>query len=194
MTSDKERGSEPGSTRFKKGQSGNPKGRPRGKANSDRNDPSTSAFDVIIGKTLAVTLNGVTREVTAEEALQWQVYQQAIKGDKAACREVLKMINRREEWLALNEKPKPRTIKFLHEIDPDNADEALLILEIATIDQKRQSDSRRARKYLLLEPWAAQAALDRRRGGRKLDAEEISDIRRSTRDAQTLRFPRGTGE
>jgi hypothetical protein len=47
---------------------------------------------------------------------------------------------------------------------------------------------------LLLEPWAVQAALRRRRGGQRLTDKERDDIRRSTRDPDCLRWPRGTDE
>ena len=79
------------------------------------------------------------------------------------------------------------------EPSPTNADEALLILGIATRNPDRQQ-FKADREWLLLEPWAVQAALSRRRGGSKLTEEEIEDIRRCTRDAATLRWPRGTAE
>ena len=45
---------------------------------------------------------------------------------------------------------------------------------------------------LLLEPWAVQAALRRRRGSKALTTEDVDDIERSTRAPQTLRWPRRT--
>jgi GTP-dependent phosphoenolpyruvate carboxykinase len=45
---------------------------------------------------------------------------------------------------------------------------------------------------LLLEPWAVQAALSRRRGGSRLTDKDVIDIKRCTRDAGALRWPRGT--
>ena len=81
----------------------------------------------------------------------------------------------------------------MFEPDPTNADEALLILGIAARNPDRQQFESK-REWLLLEPWAVQAALSRRRGGSKLTEEEIEDIRRCTRDAATLRWPRGTAE
>lgn len=190
MTSDRDGGSPPGSTRFKKGQSGNPKGRPKGNAHSSR-ELYTSVFDSMFEKTREVTVNGVPREVTTEEALQLQRYQKATKGDRSTINKVFKVINEREQWISQHEKPKLRTIELLSEIPPHNADEAMLILEIATIDQDRQSE-RNTTGHLLLETWAVQAALSRRRGGVKLNEREISDIERHTRNSETLRFARGT--
>ena len=85
--------SPPISSRFQKGQSGNPKGRPR-KAKLEK---TGSAFDLVIDKTLTVTQGGVPREVTVDEALQHRTYQDAIAGNRSARREVLKMIAKREK-------------------------------------------------------------------------------------------------
>lgn len=182
------------STQFQAGVSGNYKGRPKDNAAADRPDASASAFGIIINRTFEVTQNGQQHELTAEEALQWRTYQDAIKGDKLAQREVLRMIAKREKWRTKNEKAVRRKIEFLSETDPDNADEAMLILDVAAIDQERQRQSSRTRKYLLLELWAVQAALSRRSGGRKLDDQEIEEIKRCMRDPTALRWPRGSGE
>ena len=47
---------------------------------------------------------------------------------------------------------------------------------------------------MLLEPWAVQAALSRRRGGRKLRDKDVAEIRRCTRDPDSLRWPKGACE
>lgn len=170
----------PASTRFRKGQSGNPRGRPRKKL-----EVRTSAFDVVIDRTLTIVQGGVPRDVTVDEALQHKTYQDAIAGNRAARREVLKMIAKREK--AITEKappPKPVEVRFEGE-DPRNADEALLILGIACRDPRGPV----ARQWLLLEPWAVKAALSRRAGSR-LDKREIADAQRCTRDADTLRWPK----
>ena len=77
-------------TRFVKGQSGNPGGRPKVRR------PHVSAFDIIFDKTLTVTLGGAERELSVDEALQLQTYQAALKGSRMAIRKVLKMIHKRE--------------------------------------------------------------------------------------------------
>ena len=183
-------GRRPKGTGFRKGVSGNLAGRPR----KERPADPASAFDVVIDKTLTITQNGKSREVTIEEALWHKTYQNAIAGDRSAQREVLKMIKKREKYLAAH-KQKPWTSGggFVFEPDPTNADEALLILGIATRNPDLQQFESK-REWLLLEPWAVQAALSRRRGGSKLTEEEIEVIRRCTRDAATLRWPRGTAE
>jgi hypothetical protein len=171
----------PAANRFRKGQSGNAKGRPKGPR------PSTSAFDIVTDRTLTVTQNGRQRELTVEEALQHRMYQDAIAGSRAARREVLKMIAAREKWLAVRQR-KRRRIQMLSEpTDPDNADEALLLLGIAELDTRWNEPTRDGRRRLLLQPWAVQAALSRGRG--QLWAKDISEIKRCTHDAERLRWP-----
>ena len=118
-------GHPPKSTRFRKGVSGNPAGRPR----KERPADSTSAFDVVIDKKLTIEQDGKSREVTIEEALWHKTYQNAIAGDRSAQREVLKMIKKRDAHLVGRKakKPAPRNdVKFVY--PPADADEALLIL------------------------------------------------------------------
>jgi hypothetical protein len=171
-------GRPPEAGRFPKGTSGNPKGRPKSRGVS-----STSAFDIIMDRTLTVTKGGKPLEVTLEEALQHRTYQEAINGNRAAQREVLKMVDKREKWFAAK-RPVP-SFKFLMEPkDPDNANEALLLLGIA------EPDTRWWLRGLLLQPWAVQAALSRP-GRRQLSAQDVSEIKRCTRDADTLRWPAG---
>jgi hypothetical protein len=173
---------------FLRGRSGNAKGRPK--------SPRTKAsvFEVLVEKTLLVNDPGGTREISVEEALQLRTYQDALGGKRMAMREVVKWIIRREAWLEKNEpRPSRQIIWRGIEHDPDNADAALLLLGIAAHNPARAGlDKERAQ--LLLEPWAVQAALRRRRGGQRLTDKERSEIRRCTRDPDSLRWPRGTGE
>ena len=180
-------GRPPVASRFRKGESGNPKGRPRAGPS-----PPPSAFDIVIDRTLTMTQNGKPREVTVEEALQHRTYQDALAGNRAARREVLRMIAKRETWLAART-PKHRPLKRLTEpVDPDNANEALILLGIAEPDT-RWSGSNDGHERLLLRPWAVQAALSRS-GRRRLSARDIAEIKRCTRDAETLRWPQVRGE
>jgi hypothetical protein len=146
-------------------------------------------------KTLTITdRSGGTREITVEEALQQRTYQDALAGKRMAIREVAKWIIQREAWLAKHA-PKPirRPLPFLTSPDPHNADAALVLLGIAAPDPARAGWGA-DRAQLLLEPWAVQAALRRRRGGQRLTDKEREDIRHRTRDPGGLRWPRGTDE
>jgi hypothetical protein len=174
---------------FRKGRSGNPGGRP-----STSRRSQASAFDVVVEKTLTVSHHGGTREITVEEALQQRTYRNAVAGKRMARREVLKWIMKREAWLARHT-PRASPSRITRHIspDPDNADAALLLLGIAAFNPAR-ADIGADRAQLLLEPWAIQAALRRRRGGQRLTDSERDAIRRCTRDPDSLRWPRGTDE
>jgi hypothetical protein len=107
-----------------------------------------------------------------------------------AVREVKKWIKKREAWLAQHERKVPQPVPWLFSDDPDNADAALVLLGIAAADPAR-AEFGANRAQLLLEPWAVQAALRRRRGGQRLTEQELNEVRRCTRDSDTLRWPRG---
>jgi uncharacterized protein DUF5681 len=187
MNQKSESDSKPNPGWFHKGQSGNPGGRPK-----TTRAPQTSTFDIVTEKTLTVSLpGGGTREITLEEALQQQTFQKALKGDRKAQREVVKWVRKRDDWLAKNAPaPWPQITRQISP-DPDNADAALLILGIAAHDPAR-ADLGLKRAQLLLEPWAVQEALSRRRGGNRLTDKERFLINRHTRDSHLLRWPRGT--
>ena len=182
--SNTDNGKPPASTRFRKGQSGNPRGRPRKKP-----DPTPSAFDVVIDRTLTIVQDGVPREVTVDEALQHQTYQDAIAGNRAARREVLKMIAKREQ--AITEKTARRSLVELRfrEKDPRSVDDALLLHGIACLDPRwTEPDALEEHERLLLEPWAVKAALGRRAGS-KLTKQKLDEARRCTHDAETIAWP-----
>ncbi len=129
-----------------------------------------------------------------EEALQQRTYCDAVAGKRIAQREVVKWIMKREAWLAKHAaKASWQPITRLISPDPDNADAALMHLGTAAPNPAR-ADIGGHRAQLLLEPWAVQAALRRRRGGRRLTDSERDEIRRCTRDPDSLRWRRETDE
>jgi hypothetical protein len=90
----------PRTGRFLKGHSGNPKGRPRKQTTPPDADAARSAFEIVLDKRVTVTQGGVDQELSVEEALQLRTYQDALAGNRAARREVLKMIAKREKAMA----------------------------------------------------------------------------------------------
>ena len=173
---------------FHKGRSGNPGGRPTG---SRARALHASAIEVLTDKMLTVPHRGGTREITTEEALQQRTYQAAIDGNRTAIREVMKWIQRREDWFKKRAKQISwRPIKRFISPDPANADAVLLLLGITTPDLSKNVIN--GRRPMLLELWAVLAALRRRRGGNRLTEEQRVTIRRCTRDPDQIRWPRGT--
>ena len=172
-----------GDTRFRKGQSGNPKGRPK------KRRPHVSAFDIVFDKTLSVTQGGIERELTVDEALQLQTYQAALKGSRMAIRTVLKMIEKRERALARVNPPAavPVRIEIAH--DSANVNEAMLIFGIAERGEAPPGGGP-ALRPLKLATWAAQAALSRP-GRRSYTDKDVADVKRLTLDPGRLKWPRG---
>ena len=174
---------------FRKGRSGNPGGRPKSSRAS-----RGSAFDIVLERTFTVPHDGGTRELTMEEALQRRTLQDALAGKRMAIKEVVKWIIKHEGWLMKHaQKPPRQRIPILSSPDPENADAALVLLDIAAPDPAG-ADHHWNRAQLLLEPWAVQAALRRRRGGNRLTDAERDNIRLCTRDPDNPRWPRGTEE
>jgi len=130
-----------------------------------------------------------------EEALQQRTYRDAVAGKRMSPARGFEMDHEArgladeacaESVLAgdhaVTSRPIPTTRMLL-----------LLLLGIAALNPAR-ADIGANRAQLLLEPWAVQAALRRRRGGNRLTDRERDEIRRCTRDPDCLRWPRGTDE
>lgn len=75
----------PQATRFQKGRSGNPKGRPRAR---HRQIP----YDSVLGQMVTVREDGRERRITAAEAFILQLTQKGLAGDSAAARASLSAI------------------------------------------------------------------------------------------------------
>lgn len=188
MSATSERSRSPRTGRFQKGHSGNPKGRPRKQRVLP--DAPRSAFEIVLEKRVTVTQAGIDQELSVEEALQLRTYQDGLAGKRAARREVLKVIAKREKAMAdrgLRTQRAMPSVTSKISPDPRNADAAMCLLGIAAPNKSREEYDPDA---ILLEPSAVQAALGRRRGGKALTMKDIGDIERCTRTPETLRWPR----
>ena len=169
--------SEANKTQFKKGQSGNPKGRP-----PKQRRPHISAFEIILDKVLMTTRNGKLGEATVEEALQQQTLKDALVGKRMAIRQVLKMIEKREAALSRKNQVSREPITIEPHYSADNANEAMRILNIADRDPSHPNRWK-------LHRWATQSALDRKK---RVNASrgDIEGIRFFTFDSAELALSR----
>jgi hypothetical protein len=81
-------GRPPKATQFKKGQSGNPKGRSKGSRSIG------ATLQAIIGQKIAVTEHGTTRRIPALEVMLRRLTNDAMRGDVGALKLLLSLIER----------------------------------------------------------------------------------------------------
>jgi hypothetical protein len=86
------RGKPPVHTRFKKGRSGNPKGRPKGKVTVADAD---ALLDQVLNSIIAVNENGRSRKITKLKALLTQTVNKSLKGHHASTSLVMSQLARR---------------------------------------------------------------------------------------------------
>jgi len=167
-------GRPPAQSRFRKGQSGNPRGRPR---NRHRGIP----HDVVLGQMVTLREDGRQRRVTAAEAFLLQLTQRGLAGDSAAARASLEAIEKARLARA-TQHISVETI-IISSIET-KADAILDTLGMAI--KKFPSDEKRVRWEL--NPWIVEAALARR-GNQPLSLPEQREVWENTRTPHKVKWP-----
>ena len=165
----------PAATRFRKGQSGNPKGRPR---NRRRDIP----YDYVLGQMVTVREDGRERRITAAEAFILQLTKKGLSGDSVSARASLAAIeNARAARLGSASDVGYNIIWKI--VSPGSAACALDALGMAVKLRKYSEDTRHE-----LRPWLVQKALDRL-GTRRLSNEEQHTVVQATRSPEKVQWP-----
>lgn len=167
-------GKPPVSTRFRKGQSGNPRGRPR---NRHRDIP----HDAVLGQMVTIREDGRERRVTAAEAFLLKLTRKGLAGDSAAARASLEAIERAR---AVCEGDAQGPSKVILSAVSSGADAILQSLGIAV--KKYPKDKHRVRWEL--NPWIVEAALERV-GDQQLTREEQREVWNATRIPHKVQWP-----
>ncbi|MEM8644201.1 MAG: DUF5681 domain-containing protein [Pseudomonadota bacterium] len=167
-------GKPPQSSRFKKGRSGNPKGRPKSRR---RKVP----YDTVLGQMVTIREDGRERRVTAAEAFLLQLTQKGLAGDSAAARASLDAIEVARNARVQHEHG-PKTIAWT--IVESGVDSILGTLGIA--QRKYPTDGARMRWHL--NPWIIERALDRLGEG-TLTTEEQREVWHATRTPHKVQWP-----
>jgi hypothetical protein len=161
----------PKNTRFTKGTSGNPAGRPRARH-------LQAPYEAVLGQLVTIREGGAERRVTAAEAFLLQLAKRGIEGDGAASRASLALIEQARDEQRSSE---PLTIVF-KAVDPGSVTSALETLRMAI-----KLDPYRETARMALEPWSVEAAL--KRLPQPLTPAEQRIVVKATRTPQKVRWP-----
>jgi hypothetical protein len=168
-------GKTPRSSRFQKGRSGNPKGRPKGRQNQP-------PYESVLGQIVSIKEGGVERRVTAAAAFLLYMTKRGLDGDgptgrlaMAAIEEARSARGAQASWNILS------IVRVC--IQPGSVNSALQPLRMASKLDRYRPTSRMA-----IEPWLVEEALSRL-GDRRLSLEEQIKVVRATRTPGKVRWP-----
>src|SRR5271154_664927 len=166
-------GRPPRMTRFAKGQSGCPAGRPRGR---HREAP----YEAVLGQMVTIREDGVERDVKADEAFLLQHTKRALEGDGAATRTTLAVIEYAKERFSTDHGFIRAIVRVI--IHPGSVTYALIPLRMA-----KKLDPYRETARMVLEPWLVEAALARL--DRMLSPADQRIVVKATRTPHKVKWP-----
>ena len=168
----------PRASRFVKGRSGNPAGRPRAR---HRKAP----YAAVLGQMVTIRENGIERQVTAAAAFVLQLIKRGLEGDGAAARVTLAMIEQARERQDAGQFGISAIV--IEGVAPGSVTPALKPLRMA-----RKLDPYRETARMALEPWLVEAALERL--GATLSPADQRTIVNATHTPHKVRWPRWWSE
>src|SRR6516225_8275067 len=168
----------PRATRFTKGRSGNPAGRPRGRYRE-------APYEAVLGQIVTIREGGSERRVTAAEAFLLQLTKRGLEGDSAAARASLAVIEQAAQRHGTGQSQVSAiTINF---VEPGSVTSAMEPLRMA-----RKLDPYRKTVRIVLEPWLVEAALARL--PHTLSPADQRIIVEATRTPHKVRWPKWWSE
>ncbi len=170
-------GRPPASTRFRKGQSGNPRGRPRGSKSG------ALPYEAVLGRLVTIRDGAAERRVSAEEAFLLHIAKSGLSGDGGAARAAMAAIEAARAQRRGNCGFDALTITYKF-VAPGSVSHALEPLRMARMMNRYAPGAR-----ILLEPWLVEAALARL-GSRRLTADEQRTVVQATRTPHKVRWPK----
>lgn len=169
------RGRPPLQTRFKKGISGNRRGRPTG---SRKQIP----YDSVLSRKVSLQDAGGERQVDAAEAFLLYLRKRWADGDPSARRLLNKAMEASKELKSHQDEARINNI-IVSFVSPANPNAAFLALKMGV-----KHDAFRSTARILIEPWLVQASLDRL-GDRRLTRDEQEVVVKATRTPKKVKWP-----
>lgn len=167
-------GKPPKSTQFKKGRSGNPRGRPR-------NRSKALPHDHILGQMVTVRDDGKEHRITAAEAFLLHITKRGLEGDSAAARATLAAIESARGVRHQHDHSNMPSKLVWRCVEPGSVGTAASPLRIVTRYGRGENGSYR------LNPWIVQKALDRM--SEPLSVEDQRKVWDVTKDRSKVEWP-----
>lgn len=164
----------PAGSRFAKGQSGNPQGRPRGRHR-------TAPYEAVLGQKVTIRDGAVEKRMSAAEAFMLHMAKRGLEGDGPAGRALMSAIEEVSVQKAVSDNSVHTIVHVA--VAPGSVNSALEPLRMA-----RKLDPHRPSARMMLEPWILEAALERL-GDRKLSRGEQQIVLAATRTPQKVKWP-----
>ena len=166
--------SPPRLTRFKKGQSGNPKGRPRARKKG-------LPHDQVLGQMVTIREDGRDRRVTAAEAFILHLTKKGLEGDAVSARASLAAIEAARAKRGSQDDELTVTRIIFTFFGP-----GIALRDLGMAVKKYPTDKHRARWEL--KPWIVEAALARL-GDLVLTLDEQREVWGATNRPETVSWP-----
>lgn len=164
----------PRSTRFKKGQSGNPRGRPRNRTKS-------LPHDHVLGQMVTIREDGRNRRVTAAEAFILHLTKKGLEGDGPSARASLAALEAARAKRGPEDDELQITRILFSFFGP-----GIALRDLGMAVKKFPADKERSRWEL--KRWIVEAALARL-GHRVLTTEEQAEVWGATNKPDTVSWP-----
>lgn len=164
----------PKSARFQKGQSGNPRGRPK-------NRKRALPYDHVLGQMVTVREDGREKRVTAAEAFLLQLTKKGLEGDSASARSSLAAIGAARSKRPVDDDPLRITRIMIVAFGPGVA-----LARLGMGVKKHPQAELRARWEL--KSWIVEAALARM-GTRSLTEEQQREVWNATQKPESVVWP-----